>query len=137
MGRISPSDTKALAPGPVWGLTSQVSQRPQQASVVIRRPLQPGFLARKVNSLTAQPTNVRRSPLEVLTTQPQPARSRRAVGPRIRHTSLMLFLREGKDGEFMIRSSYLHQCNGQERGQTSGDGERQGGLVCCSPWGHE
>ena len=21
-------------------------------------------------------------------------------------------------------------------GQTSGEGEGQGGLVCCSPWGH-
>ena len=29
-----------------------------------------------------------------------------------------------------------HQCNGHELGQTSGDGERQGGLESCSPWGH-
>ena len=28
-----------------------------------------------------------------------------------------------------------HHMNGHELGQTSGDGERQGGLVCCSPWG--
>ena len=29
-----------------------------------------------------------------------------------------------------------HQrCNGHELGQTSGDGEGQGGLVLCSPWG--
>ena len=28
-----------------------------------------------------------------------------------------------------------HQCNEHELGQTSGDGEGQGGLVCCSPWG--
>ena len=27
-----------------------------------------------------------------------------------------------------------HQCNGRELGQTSGDGEGQGGLACCSPW---
>ena len=27
--------------------------------------------------------------------------------------------------------------NGHELGQTSGDGEGQGGLVCCSPWGHK
>ena len=26
-----------------------------------------------------------------------------------------------------------HQCNGHELGQTPGDGEGQGGLVCCSP----
>ena len=28
-----------------------------------------------------------------------------------------------------------HQCNAHELGQTSGDGEGQRGLVCCSPWG--
>ena len=27
-------------------------------------------------------------------------------------------------------------CNGHELGQTSGDGEGQGDLACCSPWGH-
>ena len=27
------------------------------------------------------------------------------------------------------------QCNGHELGQTLGDAEGQGGLVCCSPWG--
>ena len=30
-----------------------------------------------------------------------------------------------------------HQCNRHELGQTPGDGEGQGGLVCCSPWGCE
>ena len=30
-----------------------------------------------------------------------------------------------------------HQCNEHELGQTPGDGEGQGGLVCCSPRGHE
>ena len=28
-----------------------------------------------------------------------------------------------------------HQFNGHELGQTLGDSERQGGLVCCSSWG--
>ena len=32
-------------------------------------------------------------------------------------------------------SGWHHRCNGQELGQTLGDGEGQGGLVCCSPWG--
>ena len=27
-----------------------------------------------------------------------------------------------------------HQYNGHELGQTPGDGERQGGLLCSSPW---
>ena len=27
-----------------------------------------------------------------------------------------------------------HQCNEHELGQTSGDGEGQGGRACCSPW---
>lgn len=87
------------------GLTSQVSQRPQQASVVIRRPLQPGFLARKVNSLTAQPTKVRTFPLEVLRTQQQPARRRRAMGPRNRYASFMLLPGEGEERESVSWSS--------------------------------
>ena len=29
-----------------------------------------------------------------------------------------------------------HQFNGHELWQTPGDGEGQGGLVCCSPWSH-
>ena len=28
-----------------------------------------------------------------------------------------------------------HQLNGHEFEQTPGDGEGQGGLACCSPWG--
>jgi len=28
-----------------------------------------------------------------------------------------------------------HQLNGHEFEQTLGDGEGQGSLVCCSPWG--
>ena len=27
--------------------------------------------------------------------------------------------------------------NGHESEQTPGDGEEQGSLVCCSPWGHK
>ena len=30
-----------------------------------------------------------------------------------------------------------HQLNGHEFEQTQGDGERQGSLACCSPWGHK
>ena len=29
-----------------------------------------------------------------------------------------------------------HQLNGHEFEQAPGDGEGQGSLVCCSPWGH-
>ena len=34
-------------------------------------------------------------------------------------------------------TGWHHQCNGHEPGQTPGDGEGQGGLACCSPWGHK
>ena len=34
-------------------------------------------------------------------------------------------------------AGWHHQYNGHELGQIPGDGEGQGGLVCCSPWGHE
>ena len=30
-----------------------------------------------------------------------------------------------------------HRLNGHEFEQALGDGERQGGLVCCSPWGRK
>ena len=30
-----------------------------------------------------------------------------------------------------------HQFNGQEHGQTPGDGEEQEGLLCCSPRGRK
>ena len=30
-----------------------------------------------------------------------------------------------------------HQLNGHEFGQVSWDGEGQGSLACCSPWGHK
>ena len=30
-----------------------------------------------------------------------------------------------------------HQLNAHEFEQALGDGERQGSLVCCSPWGHK
>ena len=30
-----------------------------------------------------------------------------------------------------------HQFNGHEFEQALGVGEGQGGLVCCSPWGHK
>lgn len=83
---------------PAHSLTSQVSQRPQQASVVTLSPRQPGFLARKVNSRTAQPTNVRRSMAEALVAAPQPDSSRTRRAPRIRQWSFMLKA-EGRGGE--------------------------------------
>ena len=30
-----------------------------------------------------------------------------------------------------------HRLNGCECEQTPGDGEGQGGLACCRPWGHK
>ena len=35
------------------------------------------------------------------------------------------------------RAGWHHWCNEQELRQTLGDGEGQGGLVCCSPWSHK
>ena len=34
-------------------------------------------------------------------------------------------------------AGWHHQCNGHEIGQASGNGEGQGCLACCSPWGHK
>ena len=49
----------------------------------------------------------------------------------------------GKDGAQKKRASEdeiagrHHRCNEYELGQTPGDGEGHGSLVCCSPWGRE
>ena len=32
-------------------------------------------------------------------------------------------------------TGWYRQCNGHELEQTPGDGEGQGGLACCIPWG--
>ena len=32
---------------------------------------------------------------------------------------------------------WLHRLNGHEFKQTARDGEEQGILACCSPWGHK
>ena len=34
-------------------------------------------------------------------------------------------------------TGWHYQYNEHELGQASGDGEGQGGLACCSPWGHK
>ena len=34
-------------------------------------------------------------------------------------------------------AGWHHQFNGHELGQPLGDGEGQGSLACCSPWGHK
>ena len=34
-------------------------------------------------------------------------------------------------------SGWHYPCNEHELGQTPGDGEGEGGLACCSPWGHK
>ena len=34
-------------------------------------------------------------------------------------------------------AGWHHWCNGHKLGQTLGDDEGQGGLVCCSPWGRK
>ena len=34
-------------------------------------------------------------------------------------------------------AGWHHQLNGHEFDQASGDGEGQGSLACCSPWGHK
>ena len=42
--------------------------------------------------------------------------------------------RRGRQDEMV---GWHHQLNGHEFEQTPGDGEGQGGMLCCSPWGHK
>ena len=43
--------------------------------------------------------------------------------------------KKGMTEEEMV--TWHHWSNGHEFGQAPGDGEGQGSLVCCSPWGHK
>ena len=51
--------------------------------------------------------------------------------------TLMLGKIEGKwrSGRQMV--GWHHRLNGHEFEHTPGDGERQGSLACCSPWGRK
>ena len=51
--------------------------------------------------------------------------------------SLMLGRIEGRRRRGLQRMRLHHQCNKHELGQTLGDGEGQGSLACCSPWGRK
>ena len=46
---------------------------------------------------------------------------------------------EGKGRRGLPRMRWLdrHRLNGHEFEQALGDGEGQGSLACCSPWGHK
>ena len=43
--------------------------------------------------------------------------------------------REGETEDEIV--GWHHQLNGQDFDQTLGDGDGQGSLVCCSPWGRK
>ena len=43
--------------------------------------------------------------------------------------------RRGRTEDEMVEQH--HQLNGHEFEQALGVGDGQGGLVCCSPWGHK
>ena len=42
-----------------------------------------------------------------------------------------------KRGERGDRVGWYHQLNEHEFEQAPGDGDGQGSLQCCSPWGHK
>ena len=54
--------------------------------------------------------------------------------------TLMLGKTEDARGEGVAEdkmAGWHHQLNGREFEQSPGVGDRQGSLVCCSPWGHK
>ena len=42
---------------------------------------------------------------------------------------------EGMAGDEMV--GWHHRLNGHESEQAPGDGEGQGSMLCCSPWGYK
>ena len=51
--------------------------------------------------------------------------------------TLMLGKIEGRRRRGQQMVGWHHQLIGHESEQAPGDGEGQGSLVCCSPWGHK
>ena len=55
--------------------------------------------------------------------------------------TLMLGKIEGRRRRVQQRMRWLvgwhHQLDGHEFGKAPGVGDGQGGLLCCSPWGHK
>ena len=51
--------------------------------------------------------------------------------------TLMLGKTEGRRRGWQRMVGWHHQLNGREFEQAPGDGDGQGSLVCCSPWGHK
>ena len=51
--------------------------------------------------------------------------------------TLMLGKKEQKGATKDEMVGWHHQLNGHEFEQTPGDGEGQGSLACCSPWGRK
>ena len=49
--------------------------------------------------------------------------------------TLMLGKTEGRTEDKMV--GWYHLLNGHEFEQAPGDGEEQGSLACCSPWGRK
>ena len=45
------------------------------------------------------------------------------------------WLQKGTEASEDEMTGYHNQCNEHEPGRTLGDGEGQGGLTCCHPWG--
>ena len=43
--------------------------------------------------------------------------------------------RKGTTEDEMV--GWHHRLNGREFEEAPGDGDGQGGLACCSPWGHK
>ena len=61
------------------------------------------------------------------------------VGEDSLEKTLMLGKIEGRSrrGQQDKMVKWHHLLNGHEFEQALGDGEGQGSLVCCSPWGHK
>ena len=59
--------------------------------------------------------------------------------PNSLEETLMLGKTEGPEEKGATEDEMVgwhHQLNGHESEQALGDGDGQGGLACCSPWGH-
>ena len=61
----------------------------------------------------------------------------RKKGPKHKCRFVVVAVFDRSNGTLRLLELDMEQFNGHEYEQSPGVGDEQGGLACCSPWGHK